>query len=86
MLLASMTLDHQMIYELAQAHGPLLSPQLWVLYLEQCRQRHRKPIARRTFTKYINRLAQSRLLISEWARVRGRVHLVRVNDPKEGKP
>jgi len=75
-LLESLTPDHGMLYRLVELHGQAMSGELRRRYLELCRGVHRKPIAERTFSDYINRLAQCGLVACERARVKGRVRLI----------
>jgi len=49
-----------------------------VEYLQHCVQAKRKPLASRTFSDYVNRLAQVGLIISERARVKGKVRLFKI--------
>jgi cell division control protein 6 len=77
-VLASLTEDHRMLYDIVREHGQIVSGELRKLYLRRCESTDRKPIAVRTFSDYANRLLQYGLVSSERARVRGRVRLFKI--------
>jgi len=74
-LLASLTEDHKILYQIVKRQGQILSGDLWQEYLQHCDHVRRKPLAPRTFSDYVNRLAQTSLITSERARVKGKVRL-----------
>jgi Cdc6-like AAA superfamily ATPase len=74
-ILNNLTQDHRMFYEIVKQKGKILSGDLWQEYLQRCERIRRKPLAWRTFSDYCNRLVQTGLVISERARVRGKVRL-----------
>jgi orc1/cdc6 family replication initiation protein len=76
--LNSLTQDHRMLYEIIKEKGKILSGDLWQRYLQCCERVKRKPLAWRTFSEYANRLAQSGLITSERARVKGKVRLLKI--------
>jgi len=73
--LAGLTEDERMIRTIAADRGPLGTLDLRRRYLDQCESVGRPPIAERTFTKYIRRLASASLLsISDYPQAnRGRL-------------
>jgi cell division control protein 6 len=73
-----MTIDHKILYQIVKQRGQILSGDLWQKYLQHCEQVERKPLAARTFSDYINRLAQTGLIASERARVKGKVRLFKI--------
>ncbi|MCX5637311.1 MAG: AAA family ATPase [Planctomycetota bacterium] len=77
-ILKSLTEDHRILYQIVKQRGQILSGDLWVEYLQHCVQAKRKPLASRTFSDYVNRLAQVGLIISERARVKGKVRLFKI--------
>ena len=66
--------DQWMLYDIIKKHDPVLSPQLWKLYLKECHKREIKPIARRTFSHYMDKFKQLNLIKVERARVKGRIY------------
>lgn len=74
-LLATLTEDHRILYHIVKRQGQILSGDLWQEYLQYCEQVKRKPLAARTFSDYVNSLAQAGLITSERARVKGKVRL-----------
>lgn len=60
--LAVLSEDEQLIRDLVTQYSPIGTTRLRGLYDEQCRAAGRKPIARRTFTKYMARLSSAQLL------------------------
>jgi len=77
-ILQTLTEDHRILYQIVKQRGQILSGDLWVEYLQHCVQAKRKPLASRTFSDYVNRLAQVGLIISERARVKGKVRLFKI--------
>jgi len=77
-VLASLTQDHRMLHDIVREHGQITSGELRKIYLKQCKERSRKPIAVRTFSKYVNRLAHSGLIACERARLKGKVRLFKI--------
>ncbi len=77
-LLVHLTEDHRILYELVRNNGSILSGDLWQKYLQHCETAKRKPLAPRTFSDYANRLVQSNLIMSERARVKGKVRLFKI--------
>ena len=76
-ILNNLTQDHRMFYELVKQKRKILSGELWQAYLQECEKVKRKPLAPRTFSDYVNRLAQTGLITSERARIKGKVRLFR---------
>jgi archaeal cell division control protein 6 len=76
-LLESLTEDHRILYQIVKEQGQILSGDLWEEYLQCCEQVKRKPLAARTFSDYVNSLVHTGLIISERARVKGKVRLFR---------
>jgi len=74
-ILSSLTPDHKMLYDVIRERREVTSARLRELYLEGCQRLHRKPIATRTFTKYMSRLIQCGLVTCERARVKGQTRL-----------
>lgn len=74
-LLATLTEDHRILYQIVKRQGQILSGDLWQEYLRHCEAVRRKPLAPRTFSDYVNRLAQTGLIVSERARLKGKVRL-----------
>jgi cell division control protein 6 len=77
-ILQTLTEDHRILYQIIKQKGQILSGDLWDEYLHRCEQVKRKPLAPRTFSDYVNRLAQTGFITSERARVKGKVRLFKV--------
>ena len=77
-ILKNLTEDHRILYHIVKQQGQILSGELWQKYLQHCEQIKRKPLASRTFSDYVNRLVQTGLMISERARVKGKVRLFKI--------
>jgi orc1/cdc6 family replication initiation protein len=77
-ILNSLTQDHRMLYEIIKQERQILSGDLWQKYLQCCERVKRRPLASRTFSDYVNRLADGGLITSERARVKGKVRLFAV--------
>ena len=82
-ILASLTGDHRILYELVRQEGQICSRQLRATYLKQCERLKRKPIAVRTFSKYLNRLAQCGLIACERRQEKGKGRLFSVGTQME---
>ena len=72
--------DLRMLYDIIKKQGTIISGKLWDDYQEQCKERNRKPIARRTFTSYMEKLRQMNIVKIERARVKGKVYILSVID------
>ena len=72
--------DQRLLYDLTRKHGTVFSSQLWKEYLKECIKKEIKPIARRTFSHYMEKLKRLNLIRVERARVRGRVHVFSICD------
>ena len=73
-----LTEDHRILYSIVKEKGQIASGALWNEYQKRCGDMRREPIALRTFSQYMNRLAQARLVATERARVKGKVRLFRI--------
>jgi cell division control protein 6 len=72
--------DHRLLYDLIKKHRTIMSGKLWSDYIKECETRNIKPIARRTFSHYMEKLKEMNLIQVERARVKGRIHLFRLSD------
>lgn len=59
---AGLTDDERAIVQLAARHGPVGTTRLRQLYAADCRRKGHRPVARRTFSKYVRQLAAAGLL------------------------
>jgi len=59
---ANLTEDERAIVQMAAKHAPVGTTRLRQLYAAHCRNTGRQPVARRTFSKYVSRLAAAGLL------------------------
>ena len=72
--------DLKMIYDIIKRQGTIISGKLWDDYLKQCTERELKPIARRTFTSYMEKLRNMNMIKIERARVKGKVYILSILD------
>lgn len=77
-VLRQLTEDQRMLYDIVKEKKEIDSGALWDKYREKCMNLKRKPIALRTFSEYMNRLDQAKLITTERARVKGKVRLFKV--------
>ena len=67
--------DHcNMLYRLIQGKRAVLSTDLWEIYQKECVNQGIEPVAKRTYSYYLNRMAQFKLIEAKRARVRGHVY------------
>lgn len=67
--------DHyKILYSLIEDSGSVLSGQLWGLYQKECKAKALEPVAKRTFSYYLNRMMRLKLIEAKRARVRGHVY------------
>lgn len=78
-LLDRLTEDYRILYKIVDKRGQLESGALWHGYLARCARLRRPPIALRTFSEYMNRLADWGLVSIDRAPVKGNVRLFKVN-------
>ena len=57
-----------------------MSVKLWNDYQKECAERKLKPIARRTFSNYVEKLRQMNMIKIERARVKGKVYVFSILD------
>jgi len=74
----SLNRHQSLIYALAKQHGQMSSIKLRRLYLLSCHSKSLEPVARRTFSKYLNVLYQGNLINIELQSVGGPGRLVKV--------
>ena len=72
--------DQRLVYELIRKQGSVMSVKLWNDYQKECSTRNLKPIARRTFSNYVEKLRQMNMIKIERARVKGKVHVFSIMD------
>jgi cell division control protein 6 len=70
--------DLRLMYAIVKNRGSVLSIHLWDEYRRECKKRDMKPVAKRTFTHYANKLNQLNLIKVERARVKGKMHVFSV--------
>lgn len=74
---------YQLLYMLMEKSGAILSTDLWNLYKKQCRAQGVEPVAKRTYSYYLNRMATLKLIEAKRARIRGHVYSFSVRDGGE---
>ncbi len=77
-MLNKLTYHHRILHDLIKKRDGILSGELWISYLEECKNKGLKPVAQRTFCKYIRNLKDFGLIQDERALVRGKVSKFRV--------
>jgi cell division control protein 6 len=70
--------DLRLMHSIIRDRGSILSVHLWDEYRRECKKRDVKPVAKRTFTHYANKLKQLNLIRVERARVKGKMHVFSV--------
>jgi cell division control protein 6 len=68
---------HGLLYRLVMNRAGITSPELFRAYLAECESKDWKPVASRTFSLYMQKMAGLRLIRAERARVKGRVYSFR---------
>jgi Cdc6-like AAA superfamily ATPase len=76
--LKRLTEHHTVLYNIIMEQPGIISPELFDAYLKECERRNWKPVASRTFSLYMKKMTELRLIKVERARVKGRVHSFRV--------
>ncbi len=77
-ILDSLTEDHRMLYDIVRQQGRITSTDLRETYSKQCKKAETKPIAVRTFSKYLGCLIHSGLVTAEHARLKGKGRLLSI--------
>ncbi len=72
-LLEDLTWHHRALYNLIKERPGISSKHLWEAYLKVCNLEKKKPIATRTFSAYLARLKEIKLITSEGVEKRGRI-------------
>jgi len=73
--------QHQrMIYALIEKTPNIHSAELWRRYVDSCRKNRQTPVAKRTFSSYLQRLQNLNLIVSERPNVRGKARKFRVSE------
>lgn len=76
--LKCLTDHHKLIYSIIKDRPGIDSSKLFSSYIEGCAERDWKPVASRTFSFYLKKMTELRLISSERARARGRINAFRV--------
>ncbi len=77
-ILDSLTEDHRMLYGIVRQQGQITSTDLRETYSLQCEKARTKPVAVRTFSKYLGRLIHSGLITAEPTRMKGKGRLLSI--------
>lgn len=77
-ILKKLTQHHQIIYNIINEKAGLLSGDLWSNYIDVCRKINLQPIARRTFSQYLQKLERERLIKSDKPAIRGKVRSFKI--------
>lgn len=75
--LSKLTKHHRILYSIIMEKGKILSGDLWNAYIEKCGEQKIQPIANRTFSEYINKLADIDAISTERALVKGKVRVIK---------
>lgn len=73
-----LTEHHAVLYDIIKAKPSITSIKLFREYLNVCEERNWKAVASRTFSLYLNKMTEIKLIRAERARTRGKVHSFRV--------
>jgi Cdc6-like AAA superfamily ATPase len=77
-LLYRLTEDHRIIYEIIKRGRKILSGDLWENYLNACKKRKMKPLSKRRFQDYANKLKAEGLIEIEKAKLRGNIRVYKI--------
>jgi cell division control protein 6 len=72
--LKRLTDHHRLLYRLIKERPGVSSPDLFRGYIQECESRNWKPVAGRTFSLYMQKMTELKLVRPERARVKGRVY------------
>jgi len=73
--------DHyQILFNLIEASEGIISTQLWKSYQKECKRKAIEPVAKRTYSYYLNKMIHLKLIEAKLARVRGHIYLFSVRD------
>lgn len=75
-LLEKLTEHHRIIYGIIREQPSISSGKLWEYYLKVLTKLNRKPIATRTFSAYLSKLIETRLILAEQSDKRNRIFKV----------
>ncbi len=78
--LKRLTQHHTLLYRIVMDRPGITSSELLRAYLKECKTKNWKPVAERTFSLYMKRMTELKLLKAERARVKGGVHAYMVRD------
>lgn len=74
-VLKSLKEDHRILYHIVKEKEPIVSGDLWKSYLQTCQDKKKRPLAMRSYQKYVHKLLILRLIIAEEAKMRGNVRV-----------
>jgi Cdc6-like AAA superfamily ATPase len=78
-LLSNLSEHHRLLLKVLSKTGPLPATQLFERYRGECARQSSHPVARRTFTDYMNRLSLMGFVQTERAEGKGNEHYFRIN-------
>jgi len=65
---------YQILFNLIEASEGIISNQLWNYYQKECKSKALEPVAKRTYSYYLNRMIQLKLIEARLARLRGHIY------------
>jgi len=75
--LKRLTEHHRILYRIIESKPNILSGDLWAAYLDICKTTSQQPVARRTFSSYLQTLENLTLITSEKATIKGKARSFR---------
>jgi cell division control protein 6 len=78
-VLARLTSHHKIIYNIIEQKPSILSGELWSNYMDVCNNTNERPIGRRTFSAYLERLENLRLVSTTKPSISGKVRSFKVD-------
>lgn len=81
--LKKLTEHHRLLYKIVKEYPGIPSPILYSRYLEECAQRNWKPVASRTYSLYMKKMADLKLIEAQRARLKGRIYSFRIYKDRE---
>ena len=81
-LFDKLTYHHKLIFRILKKEKEVISRDLWNLYLYECKKENIEPIAKRTFSLYLKRLIELKIIGARRAKVKGNVKLYKIANRK----
>lgn len=77
-LFDNLTYHHKLIFKILKKDKEIISGDLWNLYMYECKKQNIEPIAKRTFSLYVKRLLDLKIIEARRAKTKGNVRLYKI--------